>query len=126
MSENSTANSELDLDDVRKLLETRRSELIGDGALGREAAGTVELDQTRQGRLSRMDALQQQAMAAEAQRRRSQELTRIGAALKRVQEGEYGYCLSCGEDIVPARLRLDPAATQCVACAGKTARDVRV
>lgn len=123
MSDNSTADTELDLDVFRKLLETRRSELIGDDALGREAAGTVELDQTRQGRLSRMDALQQQAMAAETQRRRSLELKRIGAALRRLQEGEYGYCLSCGEDIVPARLKLDPAVTQCVACAQRSARD---
>lgn len=100
-----------------KLLLTRRGALMDDDALGRESAETVELDQTRQGRLSRMDALQQQAMAAETQRRRALELKRIHVALQRINDGEYGYCLSCGGDIVPARLKVDPAATQCVACA---------
>ncbi len=77
----------------------------------------MELDQTRQGRLSRIDALQQQAMAAETQRRRTLELRRIDAALRRIDAGEYGYCLTCGEEIAPARLKFDPAATQCVPCA---------
>ena len=117
MHHDSNSHTELDLAFFRKLLENRRSALMDDDALGREAAGTVELDQTRQGRLSRMDALQQQAMAAAAQRRRTLELQRIGAALRRIGEGEYGYCLSCGEDMVPARLELDPAAAQCIACA---------
>lgn len=117
MPDNSSSRREVDLDFFRTLLEARRSELMADNVLDREAGSTVELDQTRQGRLSRMDALQQQAMAAETQRRRTIEIQRVGAALQRIAEGEYGYCLTCGEDIVPARLELDPAATQCVACA---------
>ena len=121
MCDNSRSHSEVNLDFFGKLLKARRSELLADDALGREAAGTVELDQTRQGRLSRMDALQQQAMAAETQRRRALEIQRIGAALRRIAEGEYGYCLTCGEDMVPARLELDPASTQCVACAERSA-----
>ena len=123
MPDNSSTHTEADLDFFRKLLEARRSEILADNALGREAAGTVELDQTRQGRLSRMDALQQQAMASETQRRRSLDHQRIGAALRRIGEGEYGYCLTCGEDMVRARLELDPAATQCVACAERSASD---
>ena len=121
MPDNNGSHIEVALDFFRKLLETRRSELMDDDALGRAAAGTVELDQTRQGRLSRMDALQQQAMAAETQRRRALEIQRIGAALRRIAEGEYGYCLTCGEDMVLARLEFDPAATQCIACAERSA-----
>ncbi|NCF79775.1 MAG: TraR/DksA family transcriptional regulator, partial [Alphaproteobacteria bacterium] len=74
----------------------------------------VELDQTQQGRLSRMDALQQQAMAAETQRRRQREVYLLDAALKRLDEGEYGYCVNCGEAIEPQRLALDPATPFCI------------
>jgi DnaK suppressor protein len=101
----------------RVLLEARRAELIEDDRLSQEAADTVELDQMRQGRLSRMDAMQQQAMAAETHRRRALDLKRIAAALERIEAGEYGYCLTCGDAIAPGRLEIDPAATQCVRCA---------
>jgi DnaK suppressor protein len=72
------------------------------------------LDQTQQGRLSRMDAMQQQAMAAETVRRRQREISALTAALQRLQAGEYGYCLNCGEPIGEARLALDPAAAFCI------------
>ena len=69
-----------------------------------------------------MDALQMQSMSLEAKRRRGIELHRIAAALKRVEEGEYGYCLSCGEPISPQRLEVDIAATLCIDCAEKAER----
>jgi len=77
----------------------------------------VELDQTSVGRLSRMDALQQQAMATAQSRRRGARLRAIQAALARIDAGEFGCCDSCGEDIPPGRLDLDPCVTRCVACA---------
>ena len=79
---------------------------------------TVELDQTAVGRISRMDALQGQAMAVETERRRGVEIARIDAALARMAAGEYGYCVTCGEEIAAQRLDLDPAAAVCIACAG--------
>ncbi len=109
----------LDIAHFRALLEARRTELIEDDNLSREAADIVELDQTRQGRLSRMDAMQQQAMAAETHRRRAMELKRIAAALARIESGDYGYCLTCGEEIPAGRLQIDPAATQCFHCADR-------
>lgn len=78
----------------------------------------VELDQTRVGRLSRMDAIQHQAMAKETERRRQQELSRIDAALERLRNGRYGECLECGELIADKRLDLDPSALLCIDCAG--------
>ena len=78
----------------------------------------VELDQTQVGRLSRMDALQQQAMAAAQQRRRAGRLKAIAAALKRIDDDEFGWCEHCGEAIAPGRLALDPAVARCVSCAG--------
>jgi len=77
----------------------------------------VELDQQSVGRLSRMDAMQVQAMAQEASRRRGAQLRRIAAALARIDEGEFGYCIKCGEEIGPRRLELDPAVPMCVDCA---------
>jgi len=86
------------------------------------AAGVVELDQTSVGRLSRMDALQGQAMSKEQGRRRELELQKIVAALRRIEAGDYGYCLDCDEPIAIQRLTLDPAATLCIRCA--SAREV--
>ncbi len=84
----------------------------------REASSeTVELDQTRMGRLSRMDAMQLQAMAKAGQARAKLELARIDAALRRLEEGDYGECLDCGEAISKGRLEANPTATRCVDCA---------
>ncbi|TGY90369.1 TraR/DksA family transcriptional regulator [Marinicauda algicola] len=77
----------------------------------------VGLDQQSVGRLSRQDSLQVQAMAKAAEARRAQELRRIDAALRRLEEGEYGYCVECGEAIEGRRLGIDPAAPRCAGCA---------
>lgn len=109
--------------DARKLTEFREALLrlaeeirAGDDATAPERA-PVELDQQSVGRLSRMDALQVQAMAMETSRRRAGELRRIAAALARMEAGEYGYCVECGEEIAVRRLELDPAAPLCIECA---------
>ena len=81
-----------------------------------EATGTVTLDQSKVGRLSRMDALQGQQMAQETARRRQVQLQKINGALRRMDSGEYGYCLICGEEINLARLDFDPASTRCIGC----------
>lgn len=101
----------------RKRLLARREALQGVEASGDDASQTVELDQTRFGRLSRMDALQQQAMAKAARERRTQELKRIAAALQRLEDDEFGMCLECGEQIQAGRLEHDPAVTLCIGCA---------
>lgn len=82
-----------------------------------EGRKPVELDQSMVGRLSRMDALQGQAMQLETERRRGIELQRIGAALSRIEHDEFGYCVTCGEDIEEKRLEYDPATPTCMACA---------
>ena len=76
----------------------------------------VNLDQQSVGRLSRMDAMQQQAMAQAQERNRTNLLHRIDQALKLIEQEEYGYCLECGEEIAEKRLDIDPTATHCVAC----------
>ncbi len=82
-----------------------------------ESSAVVELDQSRQGRLSRMDALQGQAMSKAMQLRRQQQLKEINMALKRIDQGEFGYCQHCDELIVPQRLDFNPALRLCIKCA---------
>jgi DnaK suppressor protein len=107
----------VDLDWARAVLLARRDELSELSEISAGSRDAVTLDQQSVGRLSRMDALQAQAMAQASERHRRAERARIEAALRRIDEGEYGYCLKCGEDIAPERLRADPAATACVDCA---------
>ena len=101
----------------RALIEARLAELHKGDALGAQGQRVVTLDQQATGRLSRMDALQMQAMSRAAQTRRDGEARRLRAALARIDEGEYGYCMDCGEPITPKRLELDPAASRCMSCA---------
>ena len=101
----------------RALISARLHELDTGDARGAQGQKTVELDQQAIGRLSRMDALQNQAMARAGHARRQAERQRLLAALTRLDEGEYGYCDDCGDAIARGRLELDPAALRCVECA---------
>ncbi len=106
-----------DLEHFRQLISQRLSDLEAQSAAGQDAQSVVELDQQAVGRLSRMDALQNQAMAKAQQARRDTEVHRLQAALIRMDEGEFGYCEDCGEEIARGRLELDLAASKCVSCA---------
>lgn len=106
-----------DLDAHKKALETELAELHGSSASTEQDRSPVTLDQQSIGRLSRMDAIQAQAMASAAETRRQQRIARIRSALSRMETGEFGYCLRCGDGIAEGRLRADPAATLCIDCA---------
>jgi DnaK suppressor protein len=107
----------IDLERFRGLLEARLVELRALIAGARDQVKPVELDQTSVGRLSRMDAMQVQAMAQETERRRNLDLQRAQTALERLDAGDYGYCLRCDDEIPVKRLEFDPAVTTCVDCA---------
>lgn len=100
----------------RRLLELCEA-LEATQTAGDEAGEPVELDQQRQGRLSRMDALGVQAMSAATRRRRDEMLARGRAALARIEAGDYGLCRECGEPIDPRRLDFDPTVALCIGCA---------
>lgn len=102
----------------RAQLLARRAEIDALESENAAARSVVELDQQSVGRLSRMDALQMQAMAQETRRRRAAERKRIAAALALIEDGEYGWCVRCGDAIAPVRLDLDPSIATCVGCAG--------
>ena len=112
------SRKDLDLPALEARLRARQAELTHLADSSAESRQPVELDQTRVGRLSRMDALQDQAMQLETERRRQIELKRIEAALERLGEGEFGFCAQCGEDIAAKRLELDPTNPICIDCAG--------
>ena len=105
------------IDELKTLLLKQQDALMELEQTGTEAAAVVELDQTRVGRLSRMDALQGQAMSQERARRREIQLNKIAFALKRIEHDDYGYCAECSEEIAYRRLVFDPATTLCIDCA---------
>jgi len=111
--------------DVEARLLALRAELLHLNDLASEATDVVELDQSKVGRLSRMDAMQAQAMAKDALRRREAQLRNISIALKRLNDGEYGRCALCDEDIRAERLELDPAILTCIHCADRSESDHR-
>jgi DnaK suppressor protein len=109
--------ADFDLAAVRDKLLCLREDLESLAPTGDESSQVVELDQARVGRLSRMDALQAQAMAKESGRRRDVMVRNIAQALARVESGKYGRCLECDEPIPDKRLEYDPAARLCLPCA---------
>jgi DnaK suppressor protein len=104
---------DIDLDYFKHRLELRLREITED----RKTIDPVVLDQSRVGRVSRMDAMQQQAMSQAAARLVAMEERRVRMALNRMATGDYGYCINCDEEIVEGRLRVDPGILTCIDCA---------
>jgi DnaK suppressor protein len=109
--------AEIDIEHFRARLIEERQALEATADAREDASATVKLDQTSVGRLSRMDALQQQAMAKSINERAAFSLQQIDAALRRCDDGSYGLCRACDEPIDPRRLELSPAITRCISCA---------
>lgn len=103
--------------DAKDRLLQLRDELESVAAIGDASAAVVELDQSKVGRLSRMDAMQAQEMAKASGQRRVEMTQKINAALSRINNGDYGNCKNCDLEINPKRLEVDPTAELCIACA---------
>lgn len=80
-----------------------------------DGAQTVELDGSI-GRVTRVDALQQQSMAKASRELSRRRLESVKAALKEIDDEGYGECRSCGEPIPFARLLAKPEGRLCVEC----------
>lgn len=106
-----------ELEEVRRRLVALQAQLEAAGAASADDLQPVELDQACIGRLTRMDAMQRQAIAQETERRRLRRLREIEGALRRLAAGDYGRCAACGEAIGPGRLHADPTSTRCIECA---------
>lgn len=114
-----TANFE----SYRARLQTELQHLQAAGEQANAAAATVMLDQSSVGRLSRMDAMQQQAMAQGMRERLALRQRKLEAALARIEAGRYGLCCGCGTMLKPERLDADPAAVFCADCAAEREQD---
>ena len=108
-----------ELKKMKESLLRLKAELQDDAQTLKETSEPVELDQTRVGRLTRMDAMQSQQMALETVRRRKDQLVNIEGALQRIESDDYGYCFVCEEEIDIRRLRVDPSSTRCMECVEK-------
>jgi DnaK suppressor protein len=101
--------------ELRADLEALRDELRAFVDASAEGSRPVALDEPI-GRLSRMDAMQQQSMARANRRAAEQRLQRVDTALRRIAANEYGRCLRCEEPVGLARLKAQPEAVLCIAC----------
>lgn len=108
---------DLDIDSLKQSIQTSVAEIKEIVVRTEDRREAVELDQTRQGRVSRQDALMQQEMAKAAHVRRKTELIRLEQALDRIETEDYGYCINCDEEISKPRIENDPAVTLCIKCA---------
>ena len=103
--------------ELRKMLEDRRRELLNE-VQGRirdvRSEGSKDRDVLDQGESSEVD-IQEDIEFALIQMK-SETLTKIDAALRRLEDGTYGDCFECGEQISEARLRALPFAVRCKDC----------
>lgn len=107
----------MDTELFARRLEQLKAEVSATVELSEAGTKPVELDQNRVGRLSRMDAMQAQAMAQANALRQAQLLVDIKKAQHRLSSGEFGVCIDCGEMIARARLEANLTVLYCIKCA---------
>ena len=101
--------------ELAQILEKVRREIEAQLDASREDAKPVDLDEPI-GRLTRMDAMQQQNMTKAGRRSLEARLKQIAGALAGVQTGDYGLCGRCDEPVGYPRLRARPESRLCVRC----------
>jgi DnaK suppressor protein len=104
-------------DELKKMLEDRRRELMNE-VQGRIRDVRTDSSKDRevldQGESSEVD-IQEDIEFALIQMK-SETLNKIDAALRRLDDGTYGDCFECGDEISEARLRALPFAVRCKDC----------
>jgi len=108
------------LKELTELLLVMHNETLESLKLIEETTQPVELDQNKVGRLSRMDAIQGQAIAQANTKQQKQKLSLIVNALDKLEKNgsaDYGRCLECDEWIAIGRLKIDPMTHYCINCA---------
>ncbi|MCF6193758.1 MAG: TraR/DksA C4-type zinc finger protein [Kangiellaceae bacterium] len=107
---------------IIKIIEDQIRELTNLLYLSENSSQTVQLDQSANGRVSRIDAIQQQKMAASSMIRDKNLVTRLELVLTKLKndsnqtESNFGYCEECGEEILFARLKIKPDSEYCIDC----------
>ena len=111
-----TELSAIEIQDLKHLIQLDVEKLRQQLSINVEATQPVLLDQTSVGRLSRIDAIQQQHLASSTRRQTQERLKRLIRALKAIDENDYGYCQHCDHSIGVKRLQVQPEAARCYAC----------
>jgi DnaK suppressor protein len=104
------------LAELRDDLESIRRRLERSLKLTADAARPVQLDQTSVGRLSRIDAIQNQQLTMGLEERENARYAQVLEALARIAAGTYGVC-GCGGAIQFERLLVFPETVRCGVCA---------
>lgn len=104
------------LERYRTALEDLRQELRGSLDAQDDSIAPVSPDRAI-GRLTRQDAMLAQQLALEVRRRNQLRLAQVNGALQRIENGTYGLCIRCEEEISAARLDCRPESTLCIHCA---------
>ncbi len=103
------------LDELRQRLQVAKAS--AEALLGRTTAGTpIEASGPTIGRLSRIDAIQMQAMSQMSRHQLDIRLRQIEAALTVMDQGRYGLCRQCQDAIDLQRLEAIPEAPFCLGC----------
>jgi DnaK suppressor protein len=125
MNAESTTLTEPTHDELRQQLIDTRDRLLrelAEGAQRRQAESVYPLHAGDVPDAGDTSVATEQADIRNAQISRDVvELRQVEAALGRLDDGTYGYCMDCGQDIPLARLRATPAAERCILC--QTARE---
>jgi len=110
-----TSVQEQELHEILISLRSELEQLLDDS---QQSSKAVDLDQPI-GRLSRMDALQQQAMAKANRAGTQRRLKLIESALQAIKQQRYGECRRCEEPIGYPRLKARPESPFCLECQGQ-------
>ena len=104
------------IQELLQQLQTAKSALEQQLLFNASSSDPVQLDQSAVGRVSRIDAIQQQHMAISTRQQAQQRLARLNAAISAIGKDEYGYCQGCDEPINYERLQVQPEALLCITC----------
>ena len=101
--------------DLEILAQEELQRLLAEEAKAAEDVAPIAPDKAI-GRLSRLDSMQIQEMAKNAQRRREKRIQDLKRALERMDAGTFGICERCSEWIEFERLNVQPESTACGKC----------
>ncbi len=111
--------TEVEMSNFKQQLESQQETLQIQLQQSDDNTKPVTLDQQSVGRVSRIDAIQQQQMASANRDHTIALLQEVGAALKRIESDEYGLCQICDEPIALPRLQAQPHTANCISCQSK-------
>ncbi len=118
-----SAVSEDTLQEIREDLERRRAELINKSRVTEKDIRDTDQFQGGQDSLDESTGEQTTSTRLRFADRDRNLIMKINGALERMDNDEYGYCESCGEEIAEKRLRARPMTSMCIDCKEEQERE---